>query len=108
LDRRYQSKGTAASDVSGKSREHETGDATEAAGNKQKAPVKWAKWALAVAGAIVTVGGAVAVISQTTHWLSNLGSRSTPVSQLEVSPTLASASTKTGNWTRCPPTTRER
>jgi len=57
--------------------------------NNAKAPVKWAKWTLAVAGAIVTLGGAVAVVSQTTHWLSDIfGSTSTQVTQLEVSPNL--------------------
>lgn len=59
-----------------------------AAANKADTPVKYGKWALAVAGAIVTLGGAVGVISGTTHWLSDIFGSPPAVTQLEVSPNL--------------------
>jgi hypothetical protein len=80
-------KETAAGSTSDKAHSREASDAKDERESSDKAPVKWAKWMLAVAGAIVTIGGAVAVISQTTHWLGNLNS-GTPAPQLTVSPNL--------------------
>ena len=55
-------------------------------------PVKWVKRILAVAGAVVTIGGAIGVISQTTHWLDGIthaSAHSSPsFSEIERSPIL--------------------
>lgn len=63
-------------------------------GNSKKdpAPVKWWKGILAIAAAIVTISGAIAVISKTTHWLSSItrasASSSPTFSAVERSPIL--------------------
>jgi hypothetical protein len=63
--------------------------------------VKWVKWIIAAAGAIVAVGGAVAVISQTTHILGNFlrtPTQSSPTfSVLSQSPILGVSFYQNGN-----------
>ncbi len=58
--------------------------------NNDRPPVRMLRRVLAVAGAIVTIGGAVTLISQTTHWLDNLthAHAGKPVSEIERSPIL--------------------
>lgn len=65
-----------------------TADSGGGNGKKDPPPVKWSKRLLAVAGAIVTIGGAVAVISQTTHWLDGIFSSGPAFTSVERSPIL--------------------
>src|ERR1700733_7617685 len=68
-----------------------TGDASAGSTDKEATDPptgKWGKRILVIAGAIVTIGGAVAVISQTTHLLNGLFGSSPPVSEIVVSPVL--------------------
>ena len=70
----------------------ETAASGAKSGADDRRSVNWVKQILAVAGAIVTIGGAVAVISQFTHWLdfiSHASASTCPSStSLEVSPGL--------------------
>jgi hypothetical protein len=61
---------------------------SESEGKKDQRPsVKWAKRILAAAGAIVTIGGAVTVISHTTHWLGGVATHP-DLDEIERSPIL--------------------
>lgn len=65
-----------------------TADSGGGNGKKDPPSVKWWKALLAIAGAVVTIGGAVAVISQTTHWLDGVFSSSPQITTVERSPIL--------------------
>jgi hypothetical protein len=56
--------------------------------SRDRVPVRWGRRILAGAGAIVTIGGAIAVISQSTHMLSGLSHNSPPISEIARSPVL--------------------
>jgi hypothetical protein len=63
----------------------DTTDTGAQGGKRDSFPVKWSKLIVSIAAAIVAIGGALAIISQFTHWLT---SSPPQISQVEKSPIL--------------------